>query len=386
MGVARCQPPTLKGNHLPSRAEAGKVCARSGDSWRNQSDFVIQHPSANGDQRERSASRLSIGVMVPTKNSARLLPRHLEQMRTWLDLVQEVVVVDSFSTDGTLELIRAGLQHPGLRICSHPPGLYQSWNHGIAQLTTKYTYIATTGDLITREGLRKLFDAAEALAADVVLSKPCFFNAHGEPMEDIEWPIDNIIRSLKINQATRLTRLESLVFAITDVGSALTGSCASDLFRTRVLQEYPFPTEFGPAGDGAWGILHAAALDWAVVPERFSRFIRHPSSASAAERQSFKQSKRMDILAKEAVAAAFRGGALPAGATAALPLEELLKILTVCLDAKEAFDRRRRAKLPWILRPGAWYIRSRRNQAYRHLEELKTQTLRAAAEIPSHGE
>ena len=64
----------------------------------------------------------SLGVLIPTRNSAALLPNHLRALSAWLDLADEVVVVDSFSTDGTGNMLRDGLKHPKLRIITHPPG------------------------------------------------------------------------------------------------------------------------------------------------------------------------------------------------------------------------------------------------------------------------
>ena len=57
---------------------------------------------------------LPISVLVPTRNSMSLLPQHVEAMRAWLDQVEEVVAVDSHSTDGTLEFLQRELKHPGL--------------------------------------------------------------------------------------------------------------------------------------------------------------------------------------------------------------------------------------------------------------------------------
>jgi hypothetical protein len=65
---------------------------------------------------------LPLGVVIPTKNSMPYLPRHVEGLRPWLDLAAEVVVVDSYSTDGTVDFLRANLGHPELRFTSHPPG------------------------------------------------------------------------------------------------------------------------------------------------------------------------------------------------------------------------------------------------------------------------
>ena len=70
------------------------------------------------------------------------LQRHVEGLNGWLDLAQEVVVVDSFSTDGTVEYLRRHLKHPAVTYITHPPGLYASWNHGITQITAKYVFIA----------------------------------------------------------------------------------------------------------------------------------------------------------------------------------------------------------------------------------------------------
>src|SRR4051794_30761037 len=119
---------------------------------------------------------LPLGVVIPTKNSLPYLPAHLAGMREWLGLVEEVVVVDSFSTDGTVDFLKSNLSHPRVTYASHPPGLYASWNHGIAQIRSPYVFIATTGDLITPAGLQQLCQTAEMLACDVVISKPTFRN------------------------------------------------------------------------------------------------------------------------------------------------------------------------------------------------------------------
>src|SRR5258705_8684024 len=95
----------------------------------------------------------SVGVVIPTRNSMPYLPTWLEKMGHWQDLVDEIVAVDSFSTDGTAEMLRNRLRHPRVRFISHPPGLYESWNCALQRLNTKYVYIATVADTITRQGL-----------------------------------------------------------------------------------------------------------------------------------------------------------------------------------------------------------------------------------------
>src|SRR5438128_8526940 len=189
---------------------------------------------------------LSLGVVIPTKNSMPYLQRHVEGLHGWLDLAQEVVVVDSLSSDGTLEYLQQHLKHPQVTYLAHPPGLYASWNHGIAQTTAKYVFIATTGDVIRRAGITHLVETAEALNCDVVISKPEFQDQQGRTVE-VTWPIDDIIASLQLTAPRRLHRLEAVTFAVTHASGAMLGSCASNLFRTSVLRRFPFPDNFGTA-------------------------------------------------------------------------------------------------------------------------------------------
>src|ERR1043166_9178000 len=184
---------------------------------------------------------LPIGVVVPTRNSASLVPQHLDTMRQWLDEVQEVVVVDSFSEDGTVDLLETGLRHPNARFFEHPPGLYQSWNFGIAQLKTEYCYISTVGDGITLEGLQQLMEVISRLRADVVVSKPRFIKVNGSPLPPPRWPIDDLLTTLRVTDPQALEGMGLFLFTLLNYRDAILGSSASNLYRTRVLQEKPFP-------------------------------------------------------------------------------------------------------------------------------------------------
>ena len=322
---------------------------------------------------------LPLGVVIPTKNSMPYLPAHLEGLRPWLDLVEQIVVVDSFSTDGSIEFLRTNLQHPRVTFTTHPPGLYASWNHGIAQVSAKYTFIATTGDLITRAGIERLVGTAVALGCDVVISKPEFRDPAGRSLPDIAWPVDDVIAELGLTSPRALHKLEALVFAAVHPEGALLGSCASNVFRTDVLKRLPFPTEFGTAGDGAWAMQHAAEVAWAVVPEKFSSFLVHPSHASESERKTFREARRMDDVLRVAVKEWLAAGVVNEEELARVRWSELSDALRLFIDGKLAFDRHRRGGFPWSLNPAAWRVRAQRNRARRRMDELKRAVLRAVA-------
>jgi glycosyltransferase involved in cell wall biosynthesis len=320
---------------------------------------------------------LPLGVVIPTKNSMPYLPAHLEKMRAWQDLAEEIVVVDSFSADGTVDFLKSNLPHPRISFLSHPPGLYQSWNHGVTHINSRYTYISTTGDTISRAGIEKLVAAAESLAADVVISKPTFRQRDGQPAADISWPVDDIIATLRIAAPRKLAKLEAMVFAAVHATGALLGSSASNHYRTEILKRFPFPADFGTAGDGAWSLMHAAEAAWVVVPEKFSAFLIHPTNASADEKKSYRESRRPDEVLRASAERWLAQGSVAASDLDRIHWNELLDCLTRWLDNKITYDRLRAGRMPWALNPAAWIARSNRNRRWSKLKEIERASLRA---------
>src|SRR5262249_54236197 len=92
-------------------------------------------------QEKEGMTTLPIPVLVPTLNCADSLPAHIDSMREWAEQVEEIVVVDSFSDDNTMAVLKESLTYPHVRFLQHPRGLYQSWNFGIQHLRAKYAYI-----------------------------------------------------------------------------------------------------------------------------------------------------------------------------------------------------------------------------------------------------
>jgi len=311
---------------------------------------------------------LPLGVVIPTRNSMPYLARHVDGLRPWLDLAQELVIVDSFSSDGTVEYLRQHLKHSRVTYLTHPPGLYASWNHGIRQITAKYLFIATTGDVISRAGITHLVETAEALDCEVVISKPEFQDQRGRAV-DITWPIDDVIVSLGIRAPRRLHKLEALVFAAVHSSEALLGSCASNVFRTEVVQRFPFPTNFGTAGDGAWGLEHAPELVWAVTPERFSTFLIHPSTGS--DRLRSERAPQWNQVLREATERWLQSGAVTGEELARIHWQKLLDTSSRYLQRKAALDQMRHQRLPWVLRPSAWVIRIQRDRVRRRMNTLR---------------
>ncbi len=318
---------------------------------------------------------LPIGVLIPTRNSAPYVPQHLADLQKWIGQAQEVVVVDSFSKDGTVDLIRDGLQHPNLRIIEHPPGLYQSWNHGIQQIKADYCYVSTVGESITGAGIEHLAETIGRLNCDVVVSKPDFITEQGAPMESTRWPIDDMVDSLNLREPATLEGPELFLFTLVNYREAILGSSASNLYRTRCVQAKPFPTDYGTAGDGGWGLTHCLEIRLGVTPKKFSTFREHPKAYSRAEYAVDQLGKKMfDQICKT-----YREhlASHPAFADMArkLQVEKIIGLLESRMNYQHQLEAYRQGGKLWSLNPGAWNARLRRNARTREVARLKAEGL-----------
>jgi glycosyltransferase involved in cell wall biosynthesis len=212
---------------------------------------------------------------MPTYNCAPMMERHLEAMCLWADLAEEIIVVDSRSTDGTLDIIRGRLRHPNLRVILRDRGLYESWNEGIAATTGDWIYVSTAGDTIERAQLLKLMRTGIEAEADVIISPCHFVDEDGKKLPG---------SALRNPEILRGTKGGAFLLAPTDVRDHISlgarvrgflGSWASDLFRGDFLRARPLPVEYVTHGDSAWALRHAHEMRLCVVPEIGSTFCFH---------------------------------------------------------------------------------------------------------------
>jgi len=311
-----------------------------------------------------------LGVVIPTRNAMNYLPDHVRNLSTWIDLAEQVVVVDSFSRDGTVDFIKKNLRHPNLHFVDHPPGLYASWNHGIRQVTAGYCYISTVGDSITRAGIEHLVSTASRLRSDVLVSRPDFVNEAGRACTGPEWPMDDVIQRLQLCEPCRLRPTIMVAAALTHTGGAITGSCASDLFQTATLQNYPFPLDFGVAGDGAWSLENIGRIVWAITPKRVTTFRRHPTLASAKEITAGKVSNNFAQRASRVVTGWLQSCPADVAPASCADIRRLLAISIKYDQSCRRYNGFRKNEWPWILSPRAWLARTRRNALKSQVNDL----------------
>jgi glycosyltransferase involved in cell wall biosynthesis len=222
-------------------------------------------------------------------------------MHQWSDLADEIIVVDSRSTDGTLEFIRTHLKHPNIRIIERDRGLYESWNEGIAATTGDWVYISTAGDTIEREQLLHLRELGERANADVIISPPRFVNENDLTIPSLNWPPRKIINKFGYHKPFVLSKVASAYLAYIYCPCCILGSSASNLYRGNALRKRPFPTEFRGAGDTVWLMRHSTTLRLCITPKVGSEFCVHPKpdKITPEEYELFMNglSKEKDVLA-----------------------------------------------------------------------------------------
>lgn len=108
---------------------------------------------------------MEISCVVPTLNSAATLDQTLLSLRTQKNVDVRVLVVDSGSTDGTLEICKRW----GIETCYADPGnIYRAINIGLRQCNSPWLAYLNSDDWLYPDSFSRLIACAEVDKADVV--------------------------------------------------------------------------------------------------------------------------------------------------------------------------------------------------------------------------
>jgi glycosyltransferase involved in cell wall biosynthesis len=248
---------------------------------------------------------LPISAVLPIFNCRERLVRHLKNVVTWAADVQEIIVVDSGSRDGSLEVAKEILSPFEAKFLHHPPGLYQSWNAGIATATAPWCYISTVEDPVLSGGLAHLCEVATRLDGDVVISPPEMRNEDGgRPAERMMPGVlleKSLIKSGYGDRILERTEIIALMCGFSPCG--LLGSSASNLYKTSFLQKNPFPTDYGMAGDTAWGITVSPFVKAVFTPVKCAQFYCQTKWGKKTASDEFRLIRKLEDLVSLTLAA-----------------------------------------------------------------------------------
>ncbi len=223
-----------------------------------------------------------VSIVLPTRNSRRFLG---ERVRTILDQTLtdwELIVVDSFSADGTWEYLNE-MSRDDVRWHLHqvPPGLYESWNFGLEKACGKYVYIATSDDLMRADCLEKMTAVLERHPeCGICSSRLRVVDAKSEAVPDLAELYMNAAywgEWLEIPHI-RLAPHDGVMHLL---GGTVYTSVTQILVRRELFDEVGlFPVEFGRMGDYAWGMTASLLHSTYYLPEELSSWRRHPAQVT----------------------------------------------------------------------------------------------------------
>ncbi len=117
-----------------------------------------------------------LGIVVPTLNSAATLEWTLCALRGQRDIIPQIVVADSGSEDGTLDICKKW----GVPTFFVPPGnMYRAINQGLRQMDMEWITYMNSDDLVYPQSYARLLALGEQQRADAVYGDVDFVDYEG---------------------------------------------------------------------------------------------------------------------------------------------------------------------------------------------------------------
>jgi hypothetical protein len=305
------------------------------------------------------------------------LDRHLTALLPWIHRVQEVVVVDSHSTDGTAEYLRQHLSGQNIRHLSHPPGLYESWNFGLGQIHSEWAYIATVGDSMPEATIEGLVAVGQANFSDVVISPPTLVSVTGKQLVK-QWPVHKYMKWKTADRAGPMSGFEVFLWNTLSVPGSLLGSSASNIYRTEYIQNHLFPEGFRHGCDTAWALRNSFDARWALAPGLRSDFLVHPKTHRSPEPVRRQSHERLHELAQD-VFESVSIGSYPEKTIYADLLKDYWDASLCALKANRNLSEMRKRRYPWFLCADAWRERSGRLRQSGRADRIRARVLEMLA-------
>ena len=134
---------------------------------------------ATGAQAKNFESQMGkprLGIVVPTLNSSATLEWTLCALRGQRDITPEIVVADSGSEDGTLDICKKW----GVPTFYVPPGnMYRAINLGLRQMDMEWIAYMNSDDLVYPQSYARLLALGEEQQADAVYGDVDFVDYEG---------------------------------------------------------------------------------------------------------------------------------------------------------------------------------------------------------------
>jgi len=226
-----------------------------------------------------------VSILLPNLNTSKYLPARFESIQAQTFTNWETIVVDSYSSDGSWELIQQYAQHDPRIIISQAPreGFYAGLNRCINLAKGEYIYIATSDDTMMPNCLEEMVAALDTYPqCDLAHCCLTIIDEHGMPIQPNPWdryypslyygekmqkfhirqaPLDGILHCFLYTVYTSLTQLLIRKSLFSKIGT--------------------FSTCYGSMADFAWGMKASLVSDTIHIPNYLATWRRYPEQATS---------------------------------------------------------------------------------------------------------
>jgi len=190
-----------------------------------------------------------VSICLPNLNTFPYLRERLETILGQTFTNWELIVIDSYSEDGSWELFeRLAREDRRVSIAQAPRALYASWNRCIEQARGKYVYIATSDDTMAVDCLEKLVAALEQHEdCDLAHCSLRLIDKEGAPVQGLTGMFARSVPEMLERRHIRRAPYDGMLHL---TGWTVYRSITELLIRRSLFSRIGgFPTTWGPISD-----------------------------------------------------------------------------------------------------------------------------------------
>ena len=224
-----------------------------------------------------------VSILLPSKNPGRFLQERLRSIFAQSMTDWELIIVDSNSNDGSLEVFNDLVKKDSrVSLFIRPPGLYQAWNFAIEKARGKYVYFATADDTMSNTALEKMSNALEEHPeCDLCDSLLRLIDGNGNEIHEFDdmyvahyWHLSYPRNQIHVR--------EKPADFFAHLGGKTVYTSITQLMIKRTLFDKTgyFPVDFGPSADYMWGMRASLYANVIFLPEYLSAWRIHDAQAT----------------------------------------------------------------------------------------------------------
>jgi len=247
--------------------------------------------------RDFDAVHPLVSICLPSLNTRPFLGERMASILAQTVTNWELIVCDSYSTDGSWEYLRTFANDTRVKLFQVPKeGIYAGWNECLSRACGEYIYIATSDDTASPNLLERMVGVLEKnLSVELTVCGFDFIDEQGYKMNPPPFQVVGSFYDAYRDQLhQRAGLMEFLVHLCLDVPSWTT--IASVVFRRRLLDKVGlFRTDCGTCADRLWAMKAALATDTISLPDHLATWRKHPAQASWVKPSLAKLRRNADL-------------------------------------------------------------------------------------------